>query len=97
MSLARKTNLFDGKKVHWKNVRKLINTLRKMLEITGLCQKNIFHTKIIDYEIDKLLKERNNYRKVKEFEKADNIRKILQEKGIGIIDNNNGTSSWEKL
>ena len=53
--------------------------------------------KIIDYEIDKLLEERNNYRKVKEFEKADNIRKILAEKGIGIIDNNNGTSSWEKL
>ena len=68
-----------------------------MLEITGLCQKNIVHTKIIDYEIDNLLEERNNYRKVKEFEKADDIRKILAEKGIGIIDNNNGTSSWEKL
>ena len=91
--LAKKIN--TSKKNY--NVSNAINTLRKMLEITGLCQKNIVHTKIIDYEIDKLLKERNNYRKVKEFEKADNIRKILAEKGIGIIDNDNGTSSWEKL
>ena len=91
--LAKKIN--TSKKNY--NVSSAINTLRKMLEITGLCQKNIVHTKIIDYEIDKLLEERNNYRKVKEFEKADNIRKILAEKGIGIIDNNNGTSSWEKL
>ena len=90
--LAKKIN--TSKKNY--NVSSAINTLRKMLEITGLCQKNIVHTKIIDYEIDNLLKERNNYRKVKEFEKADNIRKILAEKGIGIIDNDNGTSSWEK-
>jgi cysteinyl-tRNA synthetase len=68
-----------------------------MLEITGLCQKNNVQTKIVDYEIDKLVKERNEFRKIKEFEKADNIRKILAGKGIGIIDNNNGTSSWEKL
>ena len=91
--LAKKINI--SKKNH--DVSSAINTLRKMLEITGLCQKNIVDTKIVDYEIDKLLEERNEYRKVKEFEKADNIRKILAEKGIGIIDNNNGTSSWEKL
>jgi len=91
--LAKKINI--SKKNH--DVSSAINTLRKMLEITGLCQKNIVDTKIVDYEIDKLLEERNEYRKVKEFEKADNIRKILADKGIGIIDNNNGTSSWEKL
>ena len=91
--LAKKINI--SKKNH--DVSSAINTLRKMLEITGLCQKNIVDAKIVDYKIDKLLEERNEYRKVKEFEKADNIRKILAEKGIGIIDNNNGTSSWEKL
>ena len=91
--LAKKINI--SKKNY--DVSSAINTLRKMLEITGLCQKNNVQTKIVDYEIDKLVKERNEFRKVKEFEKADNIRKILAGKGIGIIDNNNGTSSWEKL
>ena len=91
--LAKKINI--SKKNY--DVSSAINTLRKMLEITGLCQKNNVQTKIVDYEIDKLVKERNEFRKIKEFEKADNIRKILAGKGIGIIDNNNGTSSWEKL
>jgi cysteinyl-tRNA synthetase len=91
--LAKKINI--SKKNY--DVSSAINTLRKMLEITGLCQKNNVQTKIVDYEIDKLVKERNEFRKVKEFEKADNIRKILAGKGIGIIDNNDGTSSWEKL
>ena len=68
-----------------------------MLEITGLCQKNNIKTKIVDNEIDKLLLERNEFRKIKEFDKADNIRKILEDKGIGIIDNNDGTSDWEKI
>ena len=91
--LAKKINI--SKKNY--DVSGAINILRKMLEITGLCQKNNDNTKIVDHEIDKLLQERNEFRKVKEFEKADNIRKILADKGIGIIDNNNGTSSWEKL
>ena len=91
--LAKKINI--SKKNY--DVSGAINILGKMLEITGLCQKNNDNTKIVDHEIDKLLQERNEFRKVKEFEKADNIRKILADKGIGIIDNNNGTSSWEKL
>ena len=62
-----------------------------------MCQKNEIQNKIIDYEIDKLLLERNEFRKIKEFEKADNIRQILLDKGIGIIDNNDGTSDWEKI
>ncbi len=70
---------------------------KKMLEITGLCQKNEVKNKVINNEFDKLLQQRNEYRKFKEFAKADSIRKVLQDKGVNIIDNNDGTSSWEKI
>tara|TARA_S200000501_G_scaffold369926_1_gene410266 strand:+ start:122 stop:1471 length:1350 start_codon:yes stop_codon:yes gene_type:complete len=91
--LAKKINA--SKKNY--DVTEAIGTLKGMLEITGLCQKNSVKSKIVDQEIDKLLLERNEFRKVKEFDKADEIRKILEKKGIGIIDNNDGTSIWEKL
>ena len=74
-----------------------LNSLNKMLEITGLCQKNEPKTEVVNNEFDELLEKRNEFRKFKEFDKADNIRKILEDKGIKIIDNNNGTSSWEKI
>ena len=70
-----------------------------MLEITGLCQniedennnKNIF----IDIEVEQLLEKRNNYRKNKEFIKADEIRNQLLKKGIEIVDNG-FNSTWKK-
>jgi len=75
------------------------NNLNKMLEITGLCQniedenndKNIF----IDIEIEQLIDKRNNYRKNKEFNKADEIRDQLLKKGIEIVDNG-FSSTWKK-
>ncbi|MBR38623.1 MAG: cysteine--tRNA ligase [Dehalococcoidia bacterium] len=75
------------------------SNLNKMLEITGLCQniedenndKNIF----IDIEIEHLIDKRNNYRKNKEFTKADEIRDQLLKKGIEIIDNG-FSSTWKK-
>ena len=75
------------------------NDLNKMLEITGLCQniedennnKNIF----IDIEVEQLLEKRNNYRKNKEFIKADEIRNQLLKKGIEIVDNG-FNSTWKK-
>jgi len=75
------------------------NDLNKMLEITGLCQniedensdKNVF----INIEIEQLLEKRNNYRKNKEFMKADEIRNQLLKKGIEIVDNG-FNSTWNK-
>ena len=93
ISLSKKINIsketFD--------VSNALNSLNKMLEITGLCQKNEPKTEVVNNEFDELLEKRNEFRKFKEFDKADNIRKILEDKGIKIIDNNNGTSSWEKI
>ena len=79
------------------NVSNALIVFKKMLEITGLCQKNEVKNKVINNEFDKLLQQRNEYRKFKEFAKADSIRKVLQDKGVNIIDNNDGTSSWEKI
>ena len=76
------------------------NNLNKMLEITGLCQniKNENNDKdiFIDEEIEQLLEKRNNYRKSKEFSKADEIRDELLKQGIEIVDNG-FNSVWKKV
>jgi len=45
-------------------------------------------------DIDKLLVERNQARKTKDFAKADQIRKDLLSKGIVIMDSPDGNSDW---
>ncbi|MBK66054.1 MAG: cysteine--tRNA ligase [Chloroflexi bacterium] len=91
ISLAKKIN--NSKNEY--DVTLAVNDLKMMLEITGICQ-NIDSNNFIDNEIQELLDKRNEFRKSKDFSKADNIRDILFEKGIKIIDNNDGSSSWEK-
>ena len=75
------------------------NDLNKMLGITGLCQnikkENNDNDIFIDKEIEDLLKERNKFRKSKEYVKADEIRDQLLEKGIEIVDNG-FNSTWKK-
>ena len=91
ISLAKKINNLKNEY----DVTLAVNDLKMMLEITGICQ-NIDSNNFIDNEIQELLDKRNEFRKSKDFSKADNIRDILFEKGIKIIDNNDGSSSWEK-
>ena len=91
ISLAKKINNLKNEY----DVTLAVNDLKMMLEITGICQ-NIDSNNFIDNEIQELLDKRNEFRKSKDFSKADNIRDILIEKGIKIIDNNDGSSSWEK-
>tara|TARA_B100000902_G_scaffold391536_1_gene442356 strand:- start:2467 stop:3813 length:1347 start_codon:yes stop_codon:yes gene_type:complete len=92
ISLAKKIN--NSKNEY--DVAPAVNDLKIMLEITGLCQ-NIDSNKFIDNEIQELLNKRDEFRKYKDFEKADDIRNKLLNKGIKIIDNNDGSSSWEKI
>ena len=91
ISLAKRIN--NSKNEY--DVTHAVNDLRMMLEITGLCQ-NIDSNNFIDNDIQELLNQRNEFRKSKDFEKADEIRNILLDKGIKIIDNNDYSSSWEK-
>ncbi len=94
ISLSKKINNFSKEL----DISIAQNDLKKMLEITGLCQKTKSETnnnEFIDREIDDLLEKRNEFRKSKEFIMADKIRDQLLEKGIEIIDNG-FKSTWKK-
>ena len=94
ISLSKKINNFSKEF----DISIAQNDLKKMLEITGLCQKTkseINNNEFIDREIDDLLEKRNEFRKSKEFIMADKIRDQLLEKGIEIIDNG-FKSTWKK-
>ncbi|MFO0778968.1 MAG: cysteine--tRNA ligase [Nitrospira sp.] len=51
---------------------------------------------LADVEIERLLEERNNARRSKDFRRADEIRKSLAEHGIIIEDKPDGTSRWKR-
>ena len=47
---------------------------------------------VLDFDIEELIKERNEAKKNKDYEKADKIRDELKEKGILLIDTKEGTT-----
>ncbi|MER3422523.1 MAG: hypothetical protein C4293_04095, partial [Nitrospiraceae bacterium] len=49
-----------------------------------------------DEEIERLLTERNEARRRKDFAKADAIRRALTAQGITIEDRPDGTSRWKR-
>ena len=55
-----------------------------------------FHHDQDDQEIDKLVKQREAYRKNEQYQKADEIKKMLLAKGIKIYDSPTGTK-WRKV
>ncbi len=66
--------------------------LAKVDEIMGIINvKSLSKTETIDEEIQKLIKEREEARKQKDWEKADKIRDILYQKGIILEDTPTGT------
>ena len=48
------------------------------------------------FKIEDLITQRNEAKKIKDFEKADSVRNELSELGISLMDTTNGTV-WEKL
>ena len=67
--------------------------LDKMAEICGLILEK--KTEILDEEIEKLIQERQDARKAKNFARADEIRNELLEKGIILEDTREGVK-WRK-
>jgi cysteinyl-tRNA synthetase len=53
-------------------------------------------TTLTDTEIQRLIAERNEARKRKDFTRADEIRKTLAEKGITLEDRPDGTTRWKR-
>ncbi|MDE5599162.1 MAG: cysteine--tRNA ligase, partial [Lachnospiraceae bacterium] len=64
-----------------------------LCDICGLCVEK--ETEILDEEIEKLIQERQEARKAKNFARADEIRNILQEQGIILEDTREGVK-WKR-
>lgn len=67
---------------------KLIENFDKVLSL-DLLKKNV--DKNLEEKINKLLEERNNYKKEKDYENADRIRKEIEELGVQVKDTREGT------
>ena len=93
ISLSKKINISKNKL----NISSALSDLKKMLQISGLCQNNDQNeNNEVSKEIVSLIKKRNEFRKLKDFAKADEIRDQLLKNGINIIDSGDN-SSWEKI
>ncbi|PIN89034.1 cysteine--tRNA ligase [Candidatus Pacearchaeota archaeon CG10_big_fil_rev_8_21_14_0_10_34_76] len=71
--------------------KKKIKLLEKFDEVLGLGVKDMKEEKFsIPKEVKDLLKEREKYRKEKQWEKADELRKMIEERGFIIEDKSDG-------
>ncbi|MEM4633870.1 MAG: cysteine--tRNA ligase [Candidatus Anstonellaceae archaeon] len=70
-------------------------TLEKLLAVLNLSPKEK-KKKISKEEVEKLIAERNEARKMRDFAKADAIRQKLAEAGIVVEDRKDGTTVWRE-
>jgi cysteinyl-tRNA synthetase len=92
--LVKETNkLAADEKLGKNNADEIKKELKRMRGILGLVIPEI--TESEKREIDELIKNREEYRKEKQFEKADKIRDKLNEMNIELIDHKNRTI-WMK-
>ena len=68
--------------------------LKTLCDILGIILEK--EEEILEEEIEKLISERNEARKAKNFARADEIRDILQEKGIMLKDTREGVQ-WKRV
>ena len=74
-------------------IKSLKEEIITLCDICGLCVEK--ETEILDEEIEKLIQERQEARKSKNFARADEIRNILQEQGIILEDTREGVK-WKR-
>ena len=90
---AKEINILMNENSLGKNdSEKIIGFLREIDSEIGVMK---FEEESLDEEIQKLIDERNSARKNKDFKRADEIRKILSDKGIVLEDTSHGTR-WKK-
>ena len=70
-----------------------LDTLKKLTKVLGIMEKAEDN---LDEEVEKLIEERQEARKNKDFKRADEIRDLLLEKGVQIKDTRDGTT-WKKI
>ncbi len=74
-------------------IKALKEEIIMLCDICGLCVEK--ETEILDEEIEKLIQERQEARKSKNFARADEIRNMLQEQGIILEDTREGVK-WKR-
>ena len=73
-------------------------TLKKFSEVLGLKKEILVkESKITEEEISSLINERLKAKKEKDFAKADEIRNLLKEKGIELIDQSKELTTWIRV
>lgn len=73
---------------------KIVNTLKLLCGILGIETKR--EKPLLDEEIERLIEERQQARKSRDFARADEIRNMLQKKGILLEDTREGVK-WKKI
>ena len=73
-------------------------TLEKLTEVLGLKKEVLVkESKITEEEISSLINERLKAKKGKNYTKADEIRNLLKEKGIELIDQSKEITTWIRV
>ena len=73
-------------------------TLEKLTEVLGLKKEVLVkESKITEEEISTLINERLKAKKEKNYNKADEIRNLLNEKGIELIDQSKEITTWIRI
>ena len=73
-------------------------TLEKLTEVLGLKKEVLVkESKITEEEISTLINERLKAKKEKNYVKADEIRNLLKEKGIELIDQSKEITTWIRI
>ena len=73
-------------------------TLEKLTEVLGLKKEVLVkERKITEEEISTLINERLKAKKEKDYTKADEIRNLLKEKGIELIDQSKEITTWIRI
>jgi cysteinyl-tRNA synthetase len=90
--LVKYTNSNFGEEPSRKTVQHAYDTLMKLANVLGILTKK---DEILDEEIQKLIEDRNEARRNKDFAKADQIRDDLLEQGIVLEDTRDGVK-WKR-
>lgn len=84
-------DLLKDKDINDKTKRELIRNFDKVLSLDLLKDNNVEIDNELDEYIKDMIEKRNNYKKDKKYDKADEIRDELKKKGIIIKDTREGT------
>ena len=71
-----------------------MSTIKMLCDVLGIEVE--WEQELLDADIEQLIEERRQARKDKNFARADEIRNLLQEKGIALEDTREGVK-WKRI